>query len=89
MTKEENNLAIPIHSKENNLDLRIILLGDAGVGKKSMIQRFKLINCTETRNLNFNGFFRKQKRKKNVKKSPKEKRKKIHQKQKKTVTVKA
>ena len=73
MTKEENNLAIPIHSKENNLDLRIILLGDAGVGKKSMIQRFKLINCTETRNLNFNGFFRKQKRKKNVKKSPKEK----------------
>ena len=73
MTKEENPIISPIHLKENNLDLRIILIGDAGVGKKSLVQRFKLINCTETRNINFSGFFRRRKRKNFYKKSKKEK----------------
>ena len=46
-------------SKPDNLELRIVLIGDIGVGKKSMVQRFKLINCSETKTFPFDGFFKK------------------------------
>ena len=51
-------------SKSSSVDLRIILVGDVGVGKKSMIQRFKTLNCTETKTTPFNGFIQKKKKKK-------------------------
>ena len=35
--------------KMDNVELRIILIGEAGVGKKSMVKRFKILNCTETK----------------------------------------
>ena len=68
MTEEEK----PAYSKGSSVDLRIILIGDVGVGKKSIIQRFKLINSTETHHINFQGFFR-PKKKKITKKSKKSK----------------
>ena len=64
MTEEEK----PAYSKGSSVDLRIILIGDVGVGKKSIIQRFKLINSTETHHINFQGFFRPKKKKKSPKK---------------------
>ena len=33
----------------DNIELRIILIGDAGSGKKSIVKRFKILNCTETK----------------------------------------
>ena len=33
----------------DNVELRIILIGEVGVGKKSMVKRFKILNCTETK----------------------------------------
>ena len=39
------------------IELRMILIGDHGVGKKSIVQRFKIINCTETIENDFRGFF--------------------------------
>ena len=45
-----------MYSRGNSIDLRVILIGDIGVGKKSIINRFKIINSTETKNVNFNGF---------------------------------
>ena len=44
------------YTKGESVELRVILIGDSGVGKKSMVQRFKLVNCTETRKNNFKGF---------------------------------
>ena len=38
--------------KGNNTELRIILIGESGVGKKSIVQRFKLLSCTKTIDLN-------------------------------------
>ena len=69
MTEEK-----PTYSKGSSVDLRIILIGDVGVGKKSIVQRFKLVNSTETHHINFQGFFRPKKRKspKKVKKSKNE-----------------
>ena len=34
--------------KGSNIELRIILIGESGVGKKSIVERFKLLNCTKT-----------------------------------------
>ena len=63
------------NSKSNSIDLRIILLGDLGVGKKSLINRFKFINSSETKTIDFNGFYALQKRPKTskIKKSNKSK----------------
>ena len=72
MTEEEK----PTYSKGSSVDLRVILIGDVGVGKKSIVQRLKLVNSTETRNNNFQGFFFQKKKKKTKKK------KKIYQNQK-------
>ena len=36
------------YSKNDSVDLRMIFLGDIGVGKKSLINRFKYINSSET-----------------------------------------
>ena len=33
----------------NRLELRVILIGDTGVGKKSMVRRFKMLNSSETK----------------------------------------
>ena len=61
----------PEYIKGVNVDLRIILIGDVGVGKKSIIKRLKLINSTETKKINFNGYFPQRKKKITFKKSPK------------------
>ena len=61
----------PEYIKGVNVDLRIILIGDVGVGKKSIIKRLKLINSTETKKINFNGYFPQKKKKITFKKSPK------------------
>ena len=63
-----------MYSKGSSIELRIILLGDLGVGKKSIVNRFKIINCTETINFNFYGFLpakKKKNHKKHHKKKPK------------------
>ena len=54
-------------SKGTSVELRIILIGDKDVGKKSIINRFKLINSTETKKNNFKGFMPPKKKKKKVK----------------------
>ena len=36
-------------SKVNSIDLRMILIGELGVGKKSLINRFKFVNSSETK----------------------------------------
>lgn len=64
MTEEEK----PTYSKGSSVDLRVILIGDVGVGKKSIVQRLKLVNSTETRNNNFQGFFFQKKKKSTIKK---------------------
>ena len=38
----------PESVKGSNIELRIILIGESGVGKKSIVERFKLLNCTKT-----------------------------------------
>ena len=55
------------YSKNDSVDLRIIFLGDIGVGKKSLINRFKFINASETKTIDFNGFYALQKRPKTSK----------------------
>ena len=37
--------------KNENFELRIVLIGENGVGKKSIINRFKILNCTETKEI--------------------------------------
>ena len=37
--------------KNDNLELRIILIGGEGIGKKSIVNRFKILNCTETKEI--------------------------------------
>ena len=60
------------YTKGESVELRVILIGDSGVGKKSMVQRFKLVNCTETRKNNFKGFMPQKKKKTNVYKTKNE-----------------
>ena len=50
------------YSKNDSVDLRMIFLGDIGVGKKSLINRFKFINSSETKSIDFNGFYALQKK---------------------------
>ena len=52
------------YSKNDSVDLRMIFLGDIGVGKKSLINRFKYINSSETKSIDFNGFYALQKKSK-------------------------
>ena len=40
-----------MNGRTDNIELRIILIGEVGSGKKSIIKRFKLLNCTETKEL--------------------------------------
>ena len=49
-------------NKSNTIDLRIILLGDENVGKKSMVQRFKILKSTETKEISLKEFLKKNKR---------------------------
>ena len=35
----------------DNIELRIVLIGEIGVGKKSIVKRFKILNCTETKEI--------------------------------------
>ena len=46
-------------NKPNIFDLRIILLGDSNVGKKSIVKRFKILKCTETKEISLKEFIRK------------------------------
>ena len=46
-------------TKPNIIDLRIILLGDSDVGKKSIVQRFKVLKSTETKEISLKEFIRK------------------------------
>ena len=34
---------------EKNVELRVLIIGEMGVGKKSIAKRFRLLNCTETK----------------------------------------
>lgn len=43
-------------NKGNIIDLRIILLGDANVGKKSICQRMKILKSTETKEISLKEF---------------------------------
>ena len=54
------------YSKGNSVELRIILLGDVKVGKKSLVQRFKLVKCSDTKKINLQGFSPKKMKKKSV-----------------------
>ena len=51
-------------SKSSSVDLRVIFLGELGVGKKSLINRFKFVNSSETKSIDFNGFYAVQKKSK-------------------------
>lgn len=42
---------IIMSEKIDNAELRIILIGESGVGKKSIVKRFKILNCSETREI--------------------------------------
>lgn len=53
-------------SKSSSVDLRVIFLGELGVGKKSLINRFKFVNSSETKSIDFNGFYAVQKKIQNL-----------------------
>ena len=38
-----------MNGKIDNIDLRIVLIGEVGVGKRTIVKRFKILNCTETK----------------------------------------
>ena len=59
------------YSKSESVDLRMIFLGELGVGKKSLINRFKFVNSSETNSLDFNGFYALQKKSKSYVKKKK------------------
>ena len=82
MTEEEN----PTYSKGSSVDLRVILIGDIGVGKKSIVQRFKLVNSSETKSNSFQGFFRRKKKKNYIRKENNTKKEDISTKSKKDST---
>ena len=46
-------------SKASIIDLRIILLGDSEIGKKSIVQRFKMLKSTETKEISLKDFIKK------------------------------
>ena len=50
------------------IDLRIILLGDSDVGKKSIVERFKKLKSTETKEISLKEFIKRKKFVKNKKK---------------------
>ena len=54
-------------NKPNIIDLRIILLGDSNVGKKSIVERFKKLKSTETKEISLKEFLKKKKLLKNKK----------------------
>lgn len=76
-------------SKSNSIDLRIIFLGDLGIGKKSLINRLKFVNSSETKSIDFNGFYALQKKSKtySTKKSDKSHETSPNQKTKKDTTL--
>ena len=45
-------------SKSSFIDLRVILLGDSEVGKKSIVQRFKMLKSTETKEISLKDFMK-------------------------------
>ena len=55
--------------EEKNLELRILIIGEAGVGKKTITKRFKLLNCTETKETSFSKLLSKSNKNKLEKKS--------------------
>ena len=81
------------NNKNNSIDLRVILLGDVGVGKKSIINRFKNINSSNTETIDFNGFYSIQKKTQtytdNKKKLNKSQESPTNQKSKKDITTKS
>ena len=60
------------YSKGTSIELRVILIGDLGVGKKSIVQRIKLVNSTETKKNNFKGFIAPKKKKNKYKQTKKD-----------------
>ena len=52
--------------KIDNVELRVVLIGEVGVGKKTMVKRFKILNCTEIKD-----FYQKKNKNENVQKSNK------------------
>ena len=48
-----NNIKETNETIEKNVELRILIIGEAGIGKKSIARRFKLLNCTETKETQF------------------------------------
>ena len=54
--------------EEKNLEIRILIIGEAGVGKKTITKRFKLLNCTETKETSFSKLLLKPNESKSVKK---------------------
>ena len=40
-----------MNSKNDNFEIRMVLLGETGAGKKSIVNRFRLLNCTETKEI--------------------------------------
>ena len=46
-------------NKQNIIDLRIILLGDTNVGKKTIAHRFKILKSTETKEISLKEFLKK------------------------------
>ena len=36
-------------TKIDNIELRVVLIGEVGGGKKAMVKRFNILNCTETK----------------------------------------
>ena len=59
-------------------EIRLYLIGDHSVGKKSIVKRFKTLNCSKT-----NEHFEEEEEKKNKKKEKKKKKKKKMKKKKK------
>ena len=74
------------YSKGNNVELRVMLIGDLGVGKKSIVQRIKLVNATETKKNNFKGFMPPKKKKNKYKQTKKDTKDETSTKSKKTST---
>ena len=74
------------YSKGTSVELRVILIGDLGVGKKSIVQRMKLVNSTETKKNNFKGFLPQKKKKNKYKQTKKDTKDETSTKSKKTTT---
>ena len=74
------------YSKGTSVELRVIIIGDLGVGKKSIVQRMKLVNSTETKKNNFKGFLPQKKKKNKYKQTKKDTKDETSTKSKKTTT---